>query len=244
MPVAKLDDAPRCQHTKLNGAPCAAPARRGRNYCVFHDAEHAKQPDSALRMVEDAMSLQYALFQVMRLLTDKAVDTKRAALMLYALQIAASNLKRLHEETQGIANSADTANEKSLMKELLEVLQIPETEAERMAEEMAAEEERENAPCDTFTIKACADDTGEPTTDSKAVSFRARARQETRTRWGWRVRVGASESRNLLLNFDACVMRKPSCSLKPCACSTFVPFGALMPVNAPKNPCYTSNISR
>ena len=53
------------------------------------------------------MSLQYALFQVMRLLTDKAVDTKRAALMLYALQIASSNLKRLHEETQDIAKSGD-----------------------------------------------------------------------------------------------------------------------------------------
>ena len=131
--------APRCQHTKMNGSPCAAPARRGRNYCVFHDAEHAKQPDYALRMIEDAMSLQYALFQVMRLLTDKAVDTKRAALMLYALQIAASNLKRLHEETQEITKFGDIAQEKSLMKELLEVLQIPETEAERMAEEMAAE---------------------------------------------------------------------------------------------------------
>jgi hypothetical protein len=158
MPVAKLDNAPRCQHTKLNGAACAAPARRGRNYCVFHDAEHAKQPDDALRMVEDAMSLQYALFQVMRLLTDKAIDTKRVALMLYALQIAASNLKRLHEETQEVTNSANFAQEKSLMKELLEALHLPETEYERLAEEMAAERERENAPSDTFTIKACAGD--------------------------------------------------------------------------------------
>jgi hypothetical protein len=156
MPVAKLDNAPRCQHIKLNGAPCAAPACRGRNYCVFHDAEHANLADSTLRMVEDAMSLQYALFQVMRLLTDKAVDTRRAALMLYALQIASSNLKRLHEETQEITNAADMAQEKSLMMELLEVLQLPETEAERMAEEMAAERERENAPSDTYTIKACA----------------------------------------------------------------------------------------
>lgn len=134
MPVAKLDNAPHCQHTKLNGAPCAAPARRGRNYCVFHDAEHANLADSTLRMVEDAMSLQYALFQVMRLLTDKAVDTKRAALMLYALQIAASNLKRLHEETRETANAAAMASEKSLVKELLEALQLPETEYERLAE--------------------------------------------------------------------------------------------------------------
>ena len=104
------------------------------------------------------MSLQYALFQVMRLLTDKSVDTKRVALMLYALQIAASNLKRLHEETQELAKSGDMAQEKSLMKELLEALQLPETEYERMAEEMAAAQERQNGSSVTHTIKACADD--------------------------------------------------------------------------------------
>jgi hypothetical protein len=156
MPVAKLDNAPRCQHTKLNGSPCAAPARRGRNYCVFHDAAHCKPSEYALRMVEDAMSLQYALFQVMRLLADKAIDTKRVALMLYALQIAASNLKRLHEETQEIAKSGENAQEQSLIKELLEVLQIPETEAERMAEETAIEEERLKGSSGAHTIRACA----------------------------------------------------------------------------------------
>jgi hypothetical protein len=77
--------------------------------------------------------------------------------MLYALQIAASNLKRLHEETSETTNAADMANEKSLMKEFLEVLQIPETEAERMAEEATAEEERKNPPSQTHTIKAVAD---------------------------------------------------------------------------------------
>ena len=204
--TANANLAPRCQHTKLNGTPCAAPARRGRNYCVFHDAAHAKQPDDALRMVEDAMSLQYALFQVMRLLTDKAVDTKRAALMLYALQIASSNLKRLHEETQEITKSGDIAQEKSLMKELLEVLQIPETEAERMAEEMAAEEERKNAPSDTFTIKACACDDRSP--------------------------------------LPATGPQLPIANRQSHTASTFVPFGAQMPVNAPKYPCYTFSSSR
>jgi len=160
--TANANLAPRCQHTKLNGAPCAAPARRGRNYCVFHDAAHAKQPDDTLRMVEDAMSLQYALFQVMRLLTDKAVDTRRAALMLYALQIAASNLKRLHQETQEIARFGEVEQEKSLLKELLEVMQIPETEAERLVEEHAAALERDNASSDTYSIKACAADARAP----------------------------------------------------------------------------------
>ncbi len=155
------------------------------------------------------MSLQYALFQVMRLLTDKAVDTKRVALMLYALQIAASNLKRLHEETQEITKSGDLAQEKSLMKELLEILQIPETEAECMAEESAAEQERENASSHTHTIKACADDTGEPTANSKEVSFRARMRRQTRAPgFGGTGCLRASESRNLLFNSTHALLKQ------------------------------------
>jgi hypothetical protein len=218
--TANANLAPRCQHTKLNGAPCAAPARRGRNYCVFHDAAHAKQPDGALLMIEDAMSLQYALFQVMRLLTDKAVDTRRAALMLYALQIASSNLKRLHEETQEIANSGDIAQEKSLMKELLEVLQIPETEAERMAEEHAAEMERENASSDTFTIKACAcDDAHSPPADDQSHRLVIPSEDAPRNqnalglaRSGWRVRVEEPA-----FDFHSCAAAQPNPSLAPCA---------------------------
>ena len=133
MPVAKLDNAPRCRHTKLNGQPCAAPARRGVNYCVFHAAEHSKTPDYILHVVEDAMTLQHSLFQVMRLLTEKTVDTKRVALMLYALQIAASNLKRLHQESEQIAQSADVEQEQSWIKQLLDTLQMPMTEEERAA---------------------------------------------------------------------------------------------------------------
>ena len=137
--------APRCQHTKLNGSPCAAPARRARKYCVFHEAAHAKRPDYAVRLVEDAMSLQLALYQVMRALDDHALDPKRAALKLYALQIAASNLNRLHQETQEIAKSDDLADQKSMLKAMLEQLHCPE-------EDMQQQEP--SAP--TFTIQACA----------------------------------------------------------------------------------------
>ncbi|MGA1999583.1 MAG: hypothetical protein ABSG52_06295 [Terriglobales bacterium] len=211
-------------------------------------------------MIEDAMSLQYALFQVMRLLTDKAVDTRRAALMLYALQIAASNLKRLHEETQEIANSGDIAHEKSLMKELLEVLQIPETEAERMAEEMAVEEERQKGSAVTHTIKACASghaespgdnhenenchpergrtpESKDPCSTDRHLPF---PHSSTRDQLVHRTRVGGCATSSLCaLCLAPCALR-----LQPCACSTFVPFGAQMPVNASKNPCYTSGSSR
>ena len=53
------------------------------------------------------------------------------------------------------------------MKELLEVLQLPETEAERMAEEMAAEQERQGPPPRTFTIKACAELPAERITETE-----------------------------------------------------------------------------
>jgi hypothetical protein len=254
MPVAKLDNAPRCQHTKLNGAPCAAPARRGGNYCVFHDAAHANLADSTLRMVEDAMSLQYALFQVMRLLTDKAVATKRAALMLYALQIASSNLKRLHEETQEISKSGDIAQEKSLMKELLEVLQLPETEAERLAEEMAVEEERQKGSAVTHTIKACASghaespgdnhenenchpergrtpESKDPCSTDRHLPF---PHSSTRDQLVHRTRVSAcATSRS----------PKPAArSLAPVVLSCLS--GHKKPANASKYPCYTSGSSR
>jgi hypothetical protein len=122
--TANANLAPRCQHTKMNGQPCCAPARRGRKYCVFHEAAHAKRPGYQVRLVEDAMSLQFALFQVMRALDDHEIDPKRAALKLYALQIAASNLKRLQQEID--YNPADDpAREKSLAELLLDQLQIP-----------------------------------------------------------------------------------------------------------------------
>jgi hypothetical protein len=118
MPVDRLDNAPRCQHTKMNGSPCAAPARRGRQFCVFHEPAHSERPDYSLAVIEDATSLQFGIMQVMRALADHAVDAKTAALMLYGLQIAASNLKRF------AAEQPDTSaeREQSLAELLLERL--------------------------------------------------------------------------------------------------------------------------
>ena len=172
MPVAKLDNAPRCQHTKLNGRPCAAPARRARKFCVFHEAAHAKRPDYAVRLVEDAMSLQLALFQVMRALDDHSLDPKRAALKLYALQIAASNLKRLHEETQEFTKTDDLAEQQSMLQVMLDQLHCPEEDNEQKEQFSSGTDvdfgvsglqpDHATSPhyssASTFTIKACAED--------------------------------------------------------------------------------------
>jgi hypothetical protein len=117
-----------CKHTKVNGERCAAPARRGRRYCIFHEAMHQKRPSYDIPMAEDAMSLQLGVMQIIRALLNKAIDTKTAALTLYGLQIASGNLKRFAAEQ---SPADDPAQEQSLVRLLLDQFQIPDTDSEQ-----------------------------------------------------------------------------------------------------------------
>jgi hypothetical protein len=169
-------NATRCQHTKMNGQPCSAPARRARRFCIFHDAANRKPRDFAVPILEDATSLQFAILQVMRALADKAIEPKTAALMLYGLQIAASNLKRFAEE-QSPAHSPD--EEPSLLRSLLDQFQNPqyqeELERERDWEKLddhhpqpdhqnynSAAAHQPPFPGFPFEIKACAEPPDDP----------------------------------------------------------------------------------
>jgi hypothetical protein len=113
-----------CQHSRFNNQPCGQPALRGRKFCRFHQTAHRKRPDYSLPMVEDAISLQFALMQVIRALHDRAIDPKTAAITLYGLQIASGNLKRFLEEH---SPSTDSARENSLFKLFLDQFQDPRT---------------------------------------------------------------------------------------------------------------------
>jgi len=95
----------RCQHIKINGTQCASPALRRRKFCYFHKQFRQKQLEInssvqqqrwkvTLPVLEDANSIQMGLAQIMRLLITRQVDHRTAGLLLYALQTAASNLKR------------------------------------------------------------------------------------------------------------------------------------------------------
>jgi len=99
--------APRCQHIRYNGQRCAAPALRGQTLCHFHQraTDPATYEERSLPpFIEDATSLQIVLMWVIRRLrTDgfhlmDALEYKRAALLLYGLQIACSNLRNFTAE--------------------------------------------------------------------------------------------------------------------------------------------------
>lgn len=102
-----------CEHIKTNGEFCGSPAMRGRLHCYFHltligrrlRAERAHERAAAkstamaatvldLPPLEDANSIQVALMQVVDAILHNRLDSKRAGLVLYALQTASSNLAR------------------------------------------------------------------------------------------------------------------------------------------------------
>ena len=92
--------APRCQHVRLDGQPCAAPALRGQTLCYFHHRaqDEATYDERWLPFPEDAASLQLALARVQRLLLMDGFEFARANSLLYSLQIACMNLKNLKAE--------------------------------------------------------------------------------------------------------------------------------------------------
>ena len=100
-----LENVPRCQHVKVNGTQCGSPALRRRRHCYFHDsvqrrrrkiaADTAAQYRFDLPLLEDANSVQMALMKVMQMLGSGRMDHKTAGLMLYALQTASVNLRRV-----------------------------------------------------------------------------------------------------------------------------------------------------
>ena len=86
-----------CEHIKTNGVRCGSPALRGRRYCYFH-YNLIRPRVNVFPLLEDANAIQLELGEVIRGLIDQRLDTKRAALILYALQIASGNLRRVDFE--------------------------------------------------------------------------------------------------------------------------------------------------
>ncbi|MGA9526927.1 MAG: hypothetical protein WBS24_02295 [Terriglobales bacterium] len=100
----------RCQHLHTAGTQCGSPALRGQQYCYYHQenpprplennagSESSGDPQLLIPVLEDAHSIQVAIRQIMQALVQKKLDSKTAGLLLYALQIASSNLNRMDDE--------------------------------------------------------------------------------------------------------------------------------------------------
>src|ERR1700693_3517381 len=101
--------AARCRHIKVNGTQCGSPALRNKIFCFYHhknrplpvecfsDIEYATG-EIDLPFFEDAHSIQAVIRQVVQMVLQKRIERKTASLLLYALQIASSTLKRMEIE--------------------------------------------------------------------------------------------------------------------------------------------------
>ena len=109
-----MNEVPRCQHVKVNGTQCGSPALRRKRFCYFHDnyrqtqarlmEQQSKISMGNFPLLEDANSVQVAVMHVIHLLGSGKIDTKVAGLMLYALQTASSNMKRVSFEAEKVTD--------------------------------------------------------------------------------------------------------------------------------------------
>ena len=102
--------APRCNHIKVSGTQCGSPALRNKKFCFYHqhnrrvlvdcyyNPEEYATGEIKLPIFEDAHSIQSVIHQIVQMVLQKRLERQTAGLLLYALQIASSNLKRIELE--------------------------------------------------------------------------------------------------------------------------------------------------
>jgi hypothetical protein len=100
MPDPSYKKGKRCIQIKLDGIQCGSPALKDSKHCYFHSKWHQDHVDKLypgeipyIPPLEDANAVQFAIMQISNCILTNRIDGKTAGRMLYALQIASSNLK-------------------------------------------------------------------------------------------------------------------------------------------------------
>ena len=103
-----------CKHIRITGQRCGSPAVHGKKYCYYHD--YACDLNHGVNvgplMPEDANSIQAGILRVIVMLEQMPPSPKTCALMLYALQTASANLKRVREDSAALAEAEEAAKPK------------------------------------------------------------------------------------------------------------------------------------
>jgi hypothetical protein len=111
-----------CQQIKLDGEPCRCAALRGKKFCYYHLHSGPPPKDVSnpgvipqvqfhLPLLDDATSIQATISLVCEHLLHRRLEPKKAGILLYAMQVASSNLSRMNEDRNqkknGESNSAN-----------------------------------------------------------------------------------------------------------------------------------------
>jgi|1185.fasta_scaffold534716_1 hypothetical protein len=100
--TAAADSAPRCGFIKPDGEPCGSPAVKKAHFCHFHRTitpnRKKKKKAFELPVLEDNLAIQIAVTNVCRSVLEETLEPKRAATLLYGLQVASTVLKQMVKE--------------------------------------------------------------------------------------------------------------------------------------------------
>jgi len=93
-----------CRHIFTDGRRCASPCLRHEEFCYYHHttrtpvakpkARRSRRSTFHLPQPEDRSAIQSSIGEVLRRIAGNEIDSKRAGLLLYGLQIASINLPR------------------------------------------------------------------------------------------------------------------------------------------------------
>jgi hypothetical protein len=109
-----------CRHIMPSGARCKSPALHDKPYCYFHTSlqRYRNAPKGSenepfdIPVLEDSSAIQIALSQVLTALGTYQLDSRRAGLFLYGLQIASQVTARPSDRVpadsiRSVCNEAD-----------------------------------------------------------------------------------------------------------------------------------------
>jgi hypothetical protein len=97
-----------CRHIFTAGHRCGSPALRNEDFCYYHHTTRKPAPKSRplapfefeLPIPEDRAAIQQAIGQILQRIASNQIDPRRAGLLLYGLQIAASILPKPQKQTK------------------------------------------------------------------------------------------------------------------------------------------------
>jgi hypothetical protein len=136
--LERANEAPRCGTVREDGTWCRSPRLKNSVHCYAH--YRMKQAEAAtlkLAAVADANAIQMAIIQVQKWLIDDEISEKKAGLLLYSLQLAATNVSKT---TFGQAKDED------LVEEVAEAEEFVELERQRVEDEKRLEAIRKTLP--------------------------------------------------------------------------------------------------
>ena len=110
-----------CKQRKCDGDPCQSPALRGEGVCHYHklmgtpkvNIDNDPSGHTYLPLFEDAVSIQSAISDVCEMMLHRRIEPKEASILLYAMQVASTNMAHMNGQKAPRKAPAKTEDQKT-----------------------------------------------------------------------------------------------------------------------------------